>query len=75
MRHLLKTERGRAEYAKRLCPMEPVFGQVKHARGFRQFLLRGYQKVNSEWKLDCTRCNLLKLFAFKSQKRITGTPA
>ncbi|MBA2670196.1 MAG: IS1182 family transposase [Gemmatimonadetes bacterium] len=64
MRHLLKTEQGRAEYAKRMCTVEPVFGQVKHARGFRQFLLRGHQKVNSEWKLVCTGHNLLKLFAF-----------
>jgi transposase len=67
MRHLLNTEKGRAEYGKRMCTVEPVFGQMKHARGFRQFLLRGHQKVNSEWKLVCTAHNLLKLFAFTRQ--------
>ena len=43
--------------------MEPVFGQIKQARGFRQFLLRGLEKVNREWQFICTRHNLLKLFA------------
>jgi hypothetical protein len=64
---LLNTEEGRAEYGKRMCTVEPVFGQTKHARGFRQFLLRCNQKVNSEWKLVCTAHNLLKLFAFSRQ--------
>ena len=43
--------------------MEPVFGQIKQARGFRQFLLRGVEKVRGEWSLICTGHNLLKLFA------------
>ena len=42
--------------------VEPVFGQVKQGRGFRQFLLRGLEKVNGEWSLICTGHNLLKLF-------------
>jgi transposase len=75
MRHLLKTERGRAEYEKRMSTAEPVFGQMKHARGFRQFLLRGHQKVSSEWKLVCTGHNLLKLFAFMKQNGVAGAPA
>lgn len=75
MRHLLKTECGRAEYKKRMSTAEPVFGQMKHARGFRQFLLRGHQKVSSEWKLVCTGHNLLKLFAFTRQNRLAGAPA
>lgn len=41
---------------------EPVFGQIKQARGFRQFLLRGVEKVGGEWSLVCTAHNLLKLF-------------
>jgi transposase len=40
---------------------EPVFGQIKQARGFRQFLLRGRAKVSSEWAMICTVHNLLKL--------------
>ena len=42
--------------------VEPVFGQIKQARGFRQFLLRGVEKVRSEWALVCTAHNLCKLF-------------
>ena len=41
---------------------EPVFGQIKQARGFRQFLLRGIEKVSAEWGMACTAHNLLKLF-------------
>src|SRR6202795_99082 len=40
---------------------EPVFGQIKQARGFRQFLLRGFAKVRGEWAIVCTAHNLLKL--------------
>jgi transposase len=40
---------------------EPVFGQIKQARGFRQFLLRGIEKVCAEWAIVCTAHNLLKL--------------
>ena len=42
--------------------VEPVFGQIKQGRGFRQFLLRGLEKVQGEWSLICTTHNLLKLF-------------
>ena len=48
----------------RMQTVEPVFGQIKHGRGFRQFLLRGLKKVNGEWSLICTGHNLLKLFRF-----------
>jgi len=40
---------------------EPVFGQVKEYRGFRHFLLRGFEKVKDEWSLICIAHNLLKL--------------
>jgi len=43
--------------------VEPVFGQIKQARGFRQFLLRGIDKVQAEWALICTAHNLAKLTA------------
>jgi transposase len=41
--------------------VEPVFGQLKAARGFRQFLMRGIEKVTAEWAMICTAHNLLKL--------------
>ena len=62
MRRKLRTKRGRQRYALRMETVEPVFGQIKQGRGFRQFLLRGLEKVNGEWSLICTRHNLLKLF-------------
>jgi hypothetical protein len=39
-----------------------VIGQIKHARGFREFLLRGFEKVQGEWALVCTTHNILKLY-------------
>lgn len=50
-------------YRLRKQVVEPVFGQIKQARGFRQFLLRGVEKVRAEWAMICTTHNLLKLFA------------
>jgi len=62
MRRKLRTKKGKACYGLRKELPEPVFGQIKQARGFRQFLLRGVEKVDDEWKLICTGHNLLKLF-------------
>lgn len=62
MARKLLTVRGRATYAWRQILPEPVFGQIKHARGFRQFLRRGLQRVGQEWSLICTAHNLLKLY-------------
>ena len=62
MRRKLQTKRGRQRYALRMETVEPVFGQIKQGRGFRQFLLRGLEKVQGEWSLICTGHNLLKLF-------------
>jgi len=53
----------RSRYRLRKQVVEPVFGHIKHARGFRQFLLRGESKVATEWSLLCTAHNLLKLAA------------
>lgn len=57
----LKRAGRRSRYRLRKQVVEPVFGQIKHARGFRQFLLRGLDKVRGEWALICTAHNLLKL--------------
>jgi transposase len=53
----------KSRYRLRKQVVEPVFGQIKHARGFRQFLMRGANKVAGEWSLLCTAHNLLKLAA------------
>ncbi len=62
MAHKLRTKEGRETYAKRKGMIEPVFGQIKQARGFRQFLLRGMEKMRGEWRLVCMTHNFLKLF-------------
>ena len=62
MRRKLQTKAGKAIYAARKGIVEPVFGQIKHARGFRQFLLRGLAKVQGEWALVCVSHNILKLY-------------
>src|SRR6266852_4028111 len=63
MKRKLQTKVGKAVYAARKCVVEPVFGQIKHARGFRQFLLRGKEKVKGEWALLCLTHNVLRLYA------------
>jgi transposase len=63
MRQRLRRGGHRSRYRLRKQTVEPVFGQVKGARGFRQFLLRGRMKVRHEWSLVCTAHNLLKLAA------------
>jgi transposase len=62
MRRKLKTKAGKAVYAARKTIVEPVFGQIKQARGFRQFLTRGIDKVRGEWALVCLTHNVLKLY-------------
>ena len=61
MRDKLKRAGWRSRYRLRKQIVEPVFGQIKQARGFRQFLLRGIEKVKAEWALICTAHNLSKL--------------
>lgn len=62
MRRKLSTKHGREKYKLRKQTVEPVFGQIKGARGFRQFLMRGLEKVKGEWSLICTAHNILKLY-------------
>jgi hypothetical protein len=61
MRQKLKRAGRRSRYRLRKQIIEPVFGQIKQARGFRQFLLRGIEKVKAEWALVCIAHNLTKL--------------
>ncbi len=61
MRAKLKAGGHASPYRLRKQLPEPVFGQIKQARGFRQFLLRGFEKVCGEWAMVCTAHNLLKL--------------
>jgi transposase len=62
MERKLKTKRGRAIYAKRAITVEPVFGQIKEARGARRFHRRGLHAVDCEWKLLATTHNILKMW-------------
>jgi Transposase DDE domain len=62
MRRKLQTKKGAAIYSIPKTVVEPVFGQIKEARGFRRFLLRGLKKVQAEWALLCLTHNILKLY-------------
>jgi hypothetical protein len=62
MTRKLRTVKGRSTYSKRKQIVEPVFGQIKQARGFRRFLVRGIENVRAEWELICLTHNLLKLY-------------
>lgn len=61
MQHRLATQAGKAVYAQRKSTVEPVFGIIKHVMGFRQFLLRGLEKVRGEWALVCLAWNMKRL--------------
>ena len=62
MQHKLRSATGKILYAARKHIVEPVFGQIKSARGIRKFLLRGLEKVSAEWQLICLTHNLLKIW-------------
>ena len=66
MRARLREGGFESPYRLRKQTVEPVFGQIKHARGFRQFLMRGLAKVSGEWAMVCTAHNLLKLAAART---------
>jgi transposase len=65
----VRSPAGRALYSRRKVIVEPVFGQIKEARGFRRFLLRGLDKVRGEWRVVCLGHNLLKLWRYGSALR------
>lgn len=73
MRAILDTPEGRAAYARRKATVEPVFGQVRAARGFRQMSFRGLWKNRCEWLFVCLTHNLLKLF--RATRPLPGLPA
>lgn len=72
MAHKLKTQKGRKIYALRKQTVEPVFGIIKSVMGFRQFLLRGIEKVTGEWTWVCLAWNL-KRMAVLRQKSVQCT--
>ncbi|MFN2410438.1 MAG: transposase, partial [Halomonas sp.] len=61
MMHKLQTQAGRTTYALRKQTVEPVFGIIKSVLGFRQFSLRGLDKVSGEWILVCLAWNLKRM--------------
>lgn len=67
MQHALRTQAGRTAYALRKQTVEPVFGIIKSVMGFRQFLLRGLDKVRNEWTLVCLAWNLKRMAALRAK--------
>ena len=67
----VRTPEGKALYARRKVIVEPVFGQIKEARGFRRFLLRGLDAIRGEWRLVCLTHNLLKVWRYGSAQSAT----
>jgi transposase len=65
MKHKLNTTSGRADYGLRKQTVEPVFGIIKHVMNFRQFLLRGVEKVGHEWNLVALAWNIKRMMAMK----------
>ena len=63
MKHRMNTKEGKALYAKRKSTVETVFGIIKQVQGFRQFMLRGFASVQSEWALVCIGWNLKRMHA------------
>jgi transposase len=70
MRHKLNTTKGRALYRLRKMTVEPSIGIIKQALGFRQFLLRGAEKVRGEWGLVCLGYNLKRMFGLKTAREV-----
>jgi transposase len=70
MWHKLASKAGREVFSRRKVIVEPVFAQIKHVRGFRQFLLRGLGQVEAEWLLVCMTHNLLKVFRAQQSPQI-----
>ncbi len=68
MRAKLNTEEGTEQYKKRMCTVEPVFGQMKQDRGFREFLLRGKRKTKIEFLMMCTVHNIKKIADFAKRR-------
>jgi DDE family transposase len=65
----VRTPDGKAFYARRKVIVEPVFGQSKEVRGFRRFVLRGWEKIRGAWRLVCLTHTLLKVWRYGSAPR------
>jgi hypothetical protein len=72
MRHRLKTKAGKDKYKLRQQTVEPVFGIIKSVMGFRQFLLRGVEKVGLEWRLVCIAYNLKRLHIMNASQKLAS---
>ncbi len=68
MRQKLTSDEGRRIYAKRKHTVEPVFGIIKSVMGFREFLLRGLDRVRGEWNLVCLAYNVKRLYALTGRQ-------
>ena len=66
----LRTKKGQTEYVRRKTIIGPVFCQIKHCQGFREFLLRGLDTMTAEWRLVCLTHNLL--IRFRSRQPATA---
>jgi transposase len=75
MTRRLRTRRARELYARRKVIVEPVFGQIKEARGIRTFLVRGLAKVRGEWSLIALTHNILKLWRAGGASGLGRCPA
>jgi transposase len=71
MQAKVRTAKGRQLYSRRKVIVEPVFGQIKGARGFRRWLLRGLEKIGGEWRLVCLTHNLLKIWRYRGAEMRT----
>ena len=66
MKHRLKTQAGRKLYGLRKQTVEPVFGIIKQVMGYRQTLLRGFEKISGDWGLVCLAYNFKRLFSLQT---------
>jgi len=73
MRSTLTSAKGRADYGVRGRTVEPVFGQIKEAAGFRRFLTRGLESVGYEWTIVCMASNLKKMYRAAMRQRMDGS--
>jgi hypothetical protein len=70
VKHRMRTREGRNLYKLRKQTVEPVFGIIKYAMGFRQFHLRGHPKASLEWDVACLAYNCRRLFKLSDGGRL-----
>ena len=72
MRAKVASPEGQEIYRRRKCTVEPVFGQIKQAMGFRRFSMRGMDRARGEWALVCTCHNVRKLWGARQAERLAA---